>query len=740
MREIFSLDGIWNWQVKDGIKKMKLVPSSYNCVGDAVYEKEIDIHILDNKRVFIIFEGVAYQGVVWLNGIELGVMQPYSEYRFELTDIAKSGINLITVDVSDYNAAFGSFEGWEDYGGLIRSVFLEYTDIAYICDFDFVSALKDNYTAADCIVNIITDGTGADKISYNLSFNNVTVSESYSVLTKNKTEFLLTVNNPCLWSPEFPNLYQLELTLYRNGYAADKLRKQVGIREFKAQGTRFYLNGADIFLKGVCRHEMWGEQGFTVTEDQTAFDFKLMKQLGANYCRLVHYPHCKKTIELADKMGIMVSEEPGLWGWGNELDSDLIRPRAREVMKKTVLRDKNNPSVIFWLVSNECKFTEKYTAQTAAMIKTLDPSGRLVSAASLPNPEGGKQVFKDCGLDFYTQHIYCYDPWDTAYTFEKAAAEFCDKPIIFTEWGANLLMGNGYEWKRFAECLRKLARSRSPEPNIAGLSWWSWSDVYQWKRGGMSCIDGVLTSGVVDSIRNIKPDFLDLLKLYNALDSDLGDHAVIPEIEIVGSVRTARTHTYKPIDLTSYINTEGQTRSWDDEISKVIFPWMPARKATGALMPYQVVEAGNLPVLLQKGRPVLLSPKNRTINIKIAKKVKTVHFLGNITFNEGYPITGEYGSTAAEYTFIYDSGITETYQLLNGIDICSSALLHKVTRIDSRVSDADRLIKLIIDTNFEIYQINHRSIAANEDDILKEIIFESCNDCLPMLYGITLEL
>ena len=37
----------------------------------------------------------------------------------------------------------------------------------------------------------------------------------------------------------------------------------VGFRELKAVGSRFYLNGKETFLKGVARHEMWGEdQGF----------------------------------------------------------------------------------------------------------------------------------------------------------------------------------------------------------------------------------------------------------------------------------------------------------------------------------------------------------------------------------------------------------------------------------------------------------------------------------------------
>lgn len=82
------------------------------------------------------------------------------------------------------------------------------------------------------------------------------------VCTRRK-HFMFAVNAPELWSPDFPNLYGLVLKLYGDNTETDRITKQVGIREFRIDGNRFLLNGRDIYLKGVCRHEMWGEQGFT---------------------------------------------------------------------------------------------------------------------------------------------------------------------------------------------------------------------------------------------------------------------------------------------------------------------------------------------------------------------------------------------------------------------------------------------------------------------------------------------
>jgi len=71
-----------------------------------------------------------------------------------------------------------------------------------------------------------------------------------------------------------------------------------------------------------------------------------------NFIRLVHYPHSRYTIEYAAKIGLMVSEEPGLW-WHRMADP-FVKKCALEIMRRTVLRDRSNPAVVAWLFFNEC--------------------------------------------------------------------------------------------------------------------------------------------------------------------------------------------------------------------------------------------------------------------------------------------------------------------------------------------------------------------------------------------------
>src|SRR6185369_2685647 len=94
----------------------------------------------------------------------------------------------------------------------------------------------------------------------------------------------------------------------------DVYRFRTGFRQVTIKARRYELNGSPIVLNGICRHDMWKNQGFTLTRAQMEQDMRGIKALGTNFIRLVHYPHDRYVIDLADELGMLVSEEPGFWG------------------------------------------------------------------------------------------------------------------------------------------------------------------------------------------------------------------------------------------------------------------------------------------------------------------------------------------------------------------------------------------------------------------------------------------
>jgi hypothetical protein len=142
--------------------------------------------------------------------------------------------------------------------------------------------------------------------------------------------------------------------------------------------------------------------------------------------------------------------------------------------------------------------------------------------------------------------------------------------------------------------------------------------------------------------------------------------------------------------------------------------------------------------MINEGQPLILSPDQKSVIIEVGQKAKALHFLGHVTFDEGYPVKGALDEKVGKYTFVYENGETDVYDLKNGREFCSSSLLYSVSRLDAAATEADRVIKLIIDKNFEIYQINHMRFETR-DLVLRRIIFESCDNLMPLLYGVTVE-
>ena len=182
------------------------------------------------------------------------------------------------------------------------------------------------------------------------------------------------VNDVHPWSPDDPTLYTLSVKMIEDGRILDTYEASVGFRFLSTDRHRFLLNGKPLFLRGVCKHEMIGRSGHCPSDADMERDMRMIKDMGCNFVRLVHYPHNKKILEIADRIGLFVSEEPGLW-WSDTSNPEIANGSI-EVLKRTIKRDKNHVSVAFWLCFNECRFTEDFLVRSAKenplyLLKTL---------------------------------------------------------------------------------------------------------------------------------------------------------------------------------------------------------------------------------------------------------------------------------------------------------------------------------------------------------------------------------
>ena len=148
------------------------------------------------------------------------------------------------------------------------------------------------------------------------------------------------------------------------GGSASQYDTDVGIRSIKVVNGRMLLNGRPVELRGASMHEDSPDHGMALTPQQLRGNVGLLRALGATVTR-AHYPLHPLTLELCDRLGIMVWEQiPFNRGrFGNSAtstespDDSVVREggaaKALGYVRAAIARDQNHPAVFAWSVANE---------------------------------------------------------------------------------------------------------------------------------------------------------------------------------------------------------------------------------------------------------------------------------------------------------------------------------------------------------------------------------------------------
>ena len=728
------LNGWWDYRIADGKYIKKLIPYSDPPVGFAECRTEFDIDPNgESKRAFLVLEGITYSAEITFNGVTLGKMLPYCEYRYEITELIKSENNILSVIIRDTEIVFGAGEGWENYSGITRDVYIEYTNENRIENVFFHNSVNEEMTAADCVAEIQIDGYTeglSAKLTLRDSGGRIAFSDTV-VLENEKTNVSWTVENPILWSPDCPALYALDIELLRGDEIIDNYCHKVGFKRLETRGRHFYLNGSRFFLLGVCRHEIWGEKGHMLTDDEIRQDLTMIKNLGCNYCRLVHYPHRKKTLEIADEIGLFVSEEPGLW-WSNMKDHTIV-DASLEVLRRTVTRDRNHVSVAFWLSFNECIFTPEFIKESARVCREYDPY-RMVSGANCMNIEMTKQYFKECGFDFYTMHPYHTDPWQMT----NCARQLTDMPLVFTEWGGHPVFNSPFHLKQFITEVVRLWQNEEGE-TITGASFWCFAEMYEINRAKPACYDGLQCEGLVDRFRNPNIGY----HTFRTEFAKLHVKQTVPYFLTVEKFLSNKAN-YTTVNLTETVSTEEQSAIFAEMMKKSAEP-IPRfhfecrnvrHMAKGPIIPEKIRSLGELPVDLSE-KPVVVVPE-KELEIGIEVKTDKIHLVGMTSMPKGYPIDGVFGEKMGEIIVTYEDGNTQVNNLRNGYEITTACAWYGPSRINPVASEAPRAIKFINDMDREHFVANLYSLTVDKEKKVEKITLRvTAEGYYLLIYGVT---
>ena len=274
----------------------------------------------EGRQTFIVFEGVKSAFYIWVNGEKVGYSQgSMTPAEFNITDYIRPGENTLAVEV--YRWSDGSYLEDQDFwrlSGIYRDVYLMSTPDVHLRDFRVITDLDSDYR--DAVLRVTAQvknysekdmGTHAVEITlYDTDGKSLVVgplSAEAEILRSGEVslDFEQTVGNPLKWTAEHPNLYTLLLKLKNDdGNVIEVERCRVGFRKVEIKGGQLLVNGVDILIKGVDRHEHDPDTGRTVTRESMINDIRLMKQFNINAVRTSHYPNDPLWLDLCDEYGI----------------------------------------------------------------------------------------------------------------------------------------------------------------------------------------------------------------------------------------------------------------------------------------------------------------------------------------------------------------------------------------------------------------------------------------------------
>ena len=466
-----NLNGLWSYAVKpkgeaqptkwDGeILVPFCIESSLSGVGKTLgdknelwYNRTFTVPAQWKKQnVLLHFGAVDWKADVWVNDVKVGSHTGgYVPFSFDITQALKAGENTLTVRVWD-----PTDRGYQPRGKQVCNPDgIWYTPVSGIWQTVWLEPVAPMH-----IENL--------RILPNVDANTVTVTVQKSVECpammaevkvldggklvaaargiNNEPVEVRMPENPKLWSPDSPFLYDLEVTIYKDGKPVDSVKSYAAMRKISTKRddngiVRMQLNNKDLFQFGPLDQGWWPDGLYTAPSyEAMIFDIDKTKEWGFNMIRkhikvepAAWYTYC-------DRKGIIVWQDMPSGDRNPEWQmhqyftgTELKRSAESEACYRKEWKEimdflYSYPCICTWVPFNEA-WGQFKTPEIAEWTKQYDPS-RLVNPAS-----GGN--FYHCG-DIVDLHNY---PGPRMYLYDGERAN------VLGEYGGIGLALEGHLWQ-----------------------------------------------------------------------------------------------------------------------------------------------------------------------------------------------------------------------------------------------------------------------------------------------------
>ncbi|WP_075601767.1 glycoside hydrolase family 2 TIM barrel-domain containing protein [Saccharicrinis aurantiacus] len=425
-----------DWSVEASFDSTLEGCTGYLPGGVGVYQKHFATPVDKNeKSTFVLFDGVYNNATFWLNGTKLGENPyGYSPVYFDLTDLLSSdgSDNIITVHVDHSRYADSR---WYTGSGIYRNVKLitvDKTRIPIWGTYLTTPEVSKDEATVKLEVSVENDLNNKSEFTITTQLINkagtvvASASQDAQLGKKNKKAFTqnFKVSNPALWTPDTPNMYKAVTQISKSGKVVDEYTTPFGIRSLRFEAQKgFFLNGVETDVKGICIHHDGGLVGAAVPRGVWERRFKELKACGVNAIRTSHNPFSEEFLDLCDEMGFLVQDEifdefdyakDKRQNYHDRHDDYITRGHDRHFQKwaksdltRTILRDRNHPSVFQWSIGNEIEWTYLHYRYVTGFWK--DPkqpqnSGKYWGSAPMYGPEELKKRYDKIEKTEYKLH------------------------------------------------------------------------------------------------------------------------------------------------------------------------------------------------------------------------------------------------------------------------------------------------------------------------------------------------
>jgi hypothetical protein len=319
-----------------------------------------------NQRRVILHVGAAdFFTDCWCNGRHMGRHEGgYTPFEFDLTDaliqgdgVAKAFLVFRVEDPMD-NSEQPVGKQWRWYttsSGIWQTVYIEPRHPTHIRRFRIYTDID----AGTARFDVERMGEGNCELDIEVIAPSGQTQTSTMRLPGNEGRHEFKIDNPALWDPNTPNLYDAVLTLKRDGQPIDTVRTYFGIRKIdfelaKESGVPAALrvNNVARYLRGALYQSYHPDGVYTATRvDTLKDDIAWAKRFGFNFLRIHIKIDDPLVLYWADKLGIFIMADFPNFGEGG--DTALGRQRFESMMRLAIERDFNHPSIFAWCLFNE---------------------------------------------------------------------------------------------------------------------------------------------------------------------------------------------------------------------------------------------------------------------------------------------------------------------------------------------------------------------------------------------------